>query len=64
MRLGIRPDAVKNAIVWGNHSSTQFPDVAHGYVEATNGSKQGIYDAVKDDAWLKGEFIQVKPSLF
>lgn len=62
-RLGLRPDAVKNGIVWGNHSSTQFPDVAHGYVVAADGSKQSIYDAVKDDAWLKGDFIKVNPSL-
>ena len=44
---------VKNVIIWGNHSSTQFPDVAHGTV----GGKYPIAEAVHDDAWLKGEFV-------
>ena len=47
-----------NTIIWGNHSSTQFPDAAHGFVNTPDGKKT-IYDAVKDDAWLKGEFIKV-----
>ena len=29
-RLGVHVGEVKNVIIWGNHSSTQFPDVAHG----------------------------------
>jgi len=49
---------VKNVIIWGNHSSTQFPDVAHATV-AVGGQSQKVFDAVKDDAWLKGEFIKV-----
>lgn len=56
VRLGIPISDVKNCIIWGNHSGTQFPDVAHG-TATINGQSSGIYDAVKDDAWLKGEFI-------
>ena len=54
MRLGTPCDAVTNAIIWGNHSTTQFPDVAHAKVNGTP-----VYEAIKDDAWLKGEFITV-----
>ena len=43
---------VKNAIIWGNHSSTQYPDVNHGTVNGTP-----IREAVKDDDWLNGDFI-------
>lgn len=43
---------VKNVIIWGNHSSTQYPDVNHGTV----GGKP-IREVVKDDAWLNGDFI-------
>ena len=50
-------DKVRNVIIWGNHSSTQFPDVAHAYVD--NDSKKPVYEAVNDDAWLKGDFIKV-----
>lgn len=57
-RVGVRADAVKNVIIWGNHSSTQFPDVAHAYVQQ-NGTKTPVYDAVQDDAWIKGDFIKV-----
>ncbi|KAF0976664.1 hypothetical protein FDP41_004563 [Naegleria fowleri] len=55
-RLGINVSDVHNVIIWGNHSSTQFPDVAHGYV-TINGQKKSIYEAINDDAWLKGDFI-------
>lgn len=55
-KVGVSTDAVKNVIIWGNHSSTQFPDVSHGYV-VKDGQKVAITEAVKDDAWLKGDFI-------
>jgi len=43
---------VKNVIIWGNHSSTQYPDVNHGTAKGTP-----IRQAVQDDAWLDGDFI-------
>ena len=51
-KVGAHVTEVKNVIIWGNHSSTQFPDVAHGSVGGTP-----IKEAVKDDEWLKGDFI-------
>lgn len=59
-KVGVPNDAVGNVIIWGNHSSTQFPDAAHGFVQS-NGQQTPIYAAVQDDAWLKGEFIKVIP---
>ena len=56
--MGVAAEAVKNVTIWGNHSSTQFPDVAHAYV-LKDGQKTPVYDAVKDDAWLKDDFIKV-----
>merc|ERR1712203_1332437 len=35
--------------IWGNHSSTQFPDAAHATV---NGSPAGL-----DEAWVKDVFV-------
>ena len=29
-RTGVPVSDVKNCIIWGNHSSTQYPDVNHG----------------------------------
>ncbi|CAJ1967127.1 unnamed protein product [Sphenostylis stenocarpa] len=51
-RLGVQVSEVKNVIIWGNHSSTQYPDVNH----ATVGDKP-VRTLVADDAWLNGEFI-------
>ncbi|KAK8548631.1 hypothetical protein V6N13_054586 [Hibiscus sabdariffa] len=51
-RLSVQVSDVKNVIIWGNHSSTQYPDVNH----ATVGDKP-VRELVKDDEWLNGEFI-------
>lgn len=57
-RLGVSAQEVHNVIIWGNHSSTQFPDVEHSTVNL-GGKAVKVFDAIKDDAWLKGEFISV-----
>jgi malate dehydrogenase len=44
--------AVTNVTIWGNHSSTQYPDF---YNAKING--QPATQAITDEAWLKGEFI-------
>ena len=51
-RTGTPVSEVKNVIIWGNHSSSQYPDVAHGTVAG-----KPIKEAVADDAWLSGDFI-------
>ena len=59
LKLGVTSDDVKNVIIWGNHSSTQYPDVNHAKVKL-HGKEVGVYEALKDDSWLKGEFITVR----
>jgi len=44
--------AVKNAIIWGNHSSTQYPDVNHATIDGEPARK-----VIGDDAYLDGEFV-------
>merc|ERR1712212_414006 len=56
MRCGVSANHVKNVIIWGNHSNTQYPDVHHCKVKMA-GNDLACFDAVKDDAWLKGDFI-------
>merc|ERR1711887_457143 len=56
MKLGIPVKDVRNVIIWGNHSGTQFPDVKHA-IAKINGQDTPVYDAIKDDAYLKGDFI-------
>lgn len=55
-RLDLKIEVVKNVIIWGNHSSTQYPDVNHGTV-TKDGATVSIREAIKDDAYLNGEFI-------
>ncbi|NDH67095.1 MAG: malate dehydrogenase, partial [Gammaproteobacteria bacterium] len=44
--------AVSEMTVWGNHSSTQFPDFYHAKI---NGKL--VPEVIQDDAWLKDTFI-------
>lgn len=55
-RIGKGAEQVKNVIIWGNHSSTQFPDVSAGIV-CDDATCQKVPDAVNDQAYLEGEFI-------
>lgn len=56
-KLGVSNDKVSNVIIWGNHSSTQYPDVAHASVEV-QGKVVSVPEAVKDDNFIKNEFIK------
>lgn len=49
-RTGVAVSEVKNAIIWGNHSSTQYPDVNHAVVNV-DGKEVPVRELVKDDAW-------------
>jgi len=55
-RLNVGVSKVKNVVIWGNHSSTQFPDVTYA-VANINGNDEKVPAAVKDDQWLKTDFI-------
>nr|XP_054759015.1 malate dehydrogenase, cytoplasmic-like [Lytechinus pictus] len=56
-RLSVACNAVKKVTIWGNHSSTQFPDAAHAVVDIDS-QQLKVPEAVKDDDWLNGEFIK------
>jgi malate dehydrogenase len=51
-KAGVDVAAVSNVAIWGNHSATQYPDF---YNAKING--QPVTQVIKDEAWLKGEFI-------
>ena len=51
-RLDVPVTAIKKMTVWGNHSTTQYPDLVHAEV---NG--ESAWDAVGDEAWIADEFI-------
>ncbi len=45
---------VANMIIWGNHSATQFPDFVNAQIQGNP-----VPDSIKDNGWLKEEFIPV-----
>lgn len=55
-RLKVSPADVRNVIIWGNHSSTQFPDASHATV-TMGGKTVKVTDAINDAAYFKGDFI-------
>jgi malate dehydrogenase len=51
-RAGVEVEEVRDLAIWGNHSSTQFPDAYH----ATIGGRPAP-EVIADEAWLQTEFI-------
>ena len=56
-RLKTSAQNVRNVTIWGNHSSTQYPDVRHALVTMDGTNYQPVREVVNDDNWLHGEFI-------
>ena len=51
-KLGVPVSEITNMTIWGNHSTTQYPDLVHAKVGG-----QSAWDAVDDEAWIADEFI-------
>jgi len=47
---------VRNVIIWGNHSSTQYPD-AHNALVKRNGQETKLANVMNDTNWLHDQFI-------
>jgi malate dehydrogenase len=57
-KVGVPVDSVRNVIIWGNHSATQYPDVTHATI--TDFPKAGFTETVASTVcpkWLKETFI-------
>jgi malate dehydrogenase len=52
LRAGSHWSRVKNVIIWGNHSNTQFPDWNHATIDDKPAAR-----AIGDKSWLEGAFI-------
>jgi malate dehydrogenase len=51
-RTGATVSDITNMTIWGNHSTTQFPDLFHAKVKGQN-----AYELVNDQAWYENEYI-------
>ena len=50
-KTSIHSNDIKRMIIWGNHSSTQYPDINHAYID---GKRAG---ELVENNWIKSEFI-------
>jgi malate dehydrogenase len=51
-KASVDATAISNLAIWGNHSATMYPDFFNAKI-----SGQPVPNVIKDEAWLKGEFI-------
>merc|ERR1719223_1760930 len=51
IKAGVPCDQVSGCIIWGNHSSTQYPDVRHATVNGTPAL------TACEAGWLEGDYI-------
>ena len=51
-KVGKPVSSIKKMTIWGNHSSTQYPDLFHCEVDGKNAAQ-----LVNDQAWLADDFI-------
>ena len=51
-KLSVPVREVTNVTIWGNHSTTQYPDLVHAKV-----SGRSAWEALDNEAWIKDEFI-------
>ncbi len=51
-KLNVPVSEVKHMTIWGNHSSTQYPDIFHAEVGGKNAA-----ELVNDEAWIENDFI-------
>ena len=52
LKAGVPVASVKHVAIWGNHSSTQFPDFENVRIEGRPAT-----EVIGDEQWLRGEFI-------
>ncbi len=50
-KTGVHVTAIRRMIIWGNHSATQYPDIAHATVDGKPAK------SLVDDAWYRDYFI-------
>lgn len=52
MKADVPVTAVKKVTIWGNHSSTQYPDATHAEIKG-----RPVREVIGDEAWMRETFI-------
>jgi malate dehydrogenase len=53
-KAGVEISHVTNMTIWGNHSSTQYPDFYNARID-----NRAANEVIRDEKWLKEEFISI-----
>eukprot|EP01119_Soliformovum_irregulare_P011058 TRINITY_DN2743_c0_g1_i1.p1 TRINITY_DN2743_c0_g1~~TRINITY_DN2743_c0_g1_i1.p1 ORF type:complete len:377 (-),score=100.68 TRINITY_DN2743_c0_g1_i1:108-1238(-) len=58
-RLSVPASTVKNVVIWGNHSATQYPDVSLASItdHPVSGVTSSVASSINDEKWIRSEFI-------
>ena len=51
-KANVGVEAVQNLVIWGNHSSTQYPDFYHATIH-----NRPLTEVIQDEHWLQNDFI-------
>ncbi|MDR1818542.1 MAG: malate dehydrogenase [Puniceicoccales bacterium] len=60
-KAGVHVSKVRNVTIFGNHSSTQYPDFYNAEIAVEQDGEvvqKKVTEIITDEAWLKGEFIE------
>jgi len=52
IKAGVPVEKISNSIIWGNHSSTQYPDWSHATIDGKKAS-----EVIEDRKWYEETFI-------
>jgi len=55
-RFSVGIDSVRNVIIWGNHSSTQYPDARFALIKKGD-SETRVVDSKADAEWIQDQFL-------
>ncbi len=51
-KAGVHSSEITNMVIWGNHSSTQYPDFYNAKIQSKSANQ-----VIADESWLKDTFI-------
>ena len=60
-KAGVSVGSIKNVVVWGNHSDTQYPDLTHATIEKDGQTLKA--SAVVPADWVQDKFIDTVQAL-
>lgn len=54
IKANVPVSEIKNMNIWGNHSSTQYPDFYNATIQ-----DKPVIDVIKEENWLQKEFVEI-----